>query len=357
MEHKGTASLETERLILRRFCASDAQAAYKNWTCDARVTRFMTWSPHESADITRKWIESSLERYNDPSYYHWAIVLKKTNEPIGSVSVVRLNDTAGCAEVGYCIGYDYWHKGYTSEALLAVEDFLFIDVGLNSVRAQHDVNNPHSGGVMNKCGMRFEGVLRRTGRSNSGICDLANYSITREEYLEAKAHGGVLRSEYNCGFSTGSKWFRLRAAGIIVEEGRVLFITNKLEDYLYSVGGAIHMGETAEDAVRREVFEETGEEYEIDRLAVIHENFFYETGGVLAGLDCHEVCFYFLMKPKGRVFYGKAGFNSFGEREDLVWLTPAELENKRAYPEFMARWLREMPEGIVHIVSDERISE
>lgn len=105
--------------------------------------------------------------------------------------------------------------------------------------------------------------------------------------------------EFDCGFTKDNKWFRYRAAAIIIEDGCVLFAGNELEDYFYSVGGAVHIGETAEDAVVREVYEETGICYEIDRLAVIHENFFCESSGSLTGLDCHEICFYYLMKPKG----------------------------------------------------------
>ena len=79
---------------------------------------------------------------------------------------------------------------------------------------------------------------------------------------------------YDCGFTKESNWFRYRAAAIIVENNCVLFATNEKEDYLYSIGGGVHMGEMAEDAVLREVFEETGVHYEIDHLAIIHENFF-----------------------------------------------------------------------------------
>lgn len=82
--------------------------------------------------------------------------------------------------------------------------------------------------------------------------------------------------EYDCGFQRDNNRFRYRAAAVIVEDGCVLFAGTEREDYLYSIGGAVHMGETAKDAVRREVFEETGVRYEIDRLAVIHENFFNE---------------------------------------------------------------------------------
>lgn len=80
--------------------------------------------------------------------------------------------------------------------------------------------------------------------------------------------------EYDCGFKKGNKWFRYRAAAIIVEDDCVLFAGNEVDDYYYSIGGGVHLGETSEEAVKREVFEETGVSYEIDHLAVIHENFF-----------------------------------------------------------------------------------
>ena len=70
------------------------------------------------------------------------------------------------------------------------------------------------------------------------------------------------------------------------------------DDYYYSISGAGHIGETAEDAVKREVMEETGIVYEIDHLAVIHENFFDENQGTLKGVDCHEIAMYFLVKPR-----------------------------------------------------------
>ena len=91
----------------------------------------------------------------------------------------------------------------------------------------------------------------------------------------------------DCGLKKDNKWFRYRAAAIIIEDECVLFVGNQSENYYYSVGGGVHVGEKAEDAVVREVFEETGVHYEVERLAVIHENFFNENSGSLKGLDCH----------------------------------------------------------------------
>ena len=104
--------------------------------------------------------------------------------------------------------------------------------------------------------------------------------------------------EHDCGFRKGNKWFRYRAAAIIVEDNCVLFAGNEVDDYYYSIGGGVHLGETSEEAVKREVFEETGVEYEVDRLAVIHENFFVGSSD-LQGVDCHEIDLYYMMKPKG----------------------------------------------------------
>ena len=69
---------------------------------------------------------------------------------------------------------------------------------------------------------------------------------------------------FDCGFKKENHQFRYRAAAIIVEDGCVLFAGNERDDYYYSVGGAVCMGEYAEDAVIREVYEETGVRYEID---------------------------------------------------------------------------------------------
>ena len=121
---------------------------------------------------------------------------------------------------------------------------------------------------------------------------------------------------YDCGFTRENNWFRYRAAAIIIEDDCILFVGNEVENYYYSVGGGVHMGESASDAVLREVYEETGIHYEIDRLAIIHENFFNQHEGSLKGLNCHEICFYFLMKPKGNQKLNSNSFTS-GHKEQM----------------------------------------
>ncbi len=181
LTHKGTQTIETSRLILRRAVLEDAEPMFRNWASDQEVTKFLTWPAHSNITVSETVLKSWLQEYEKESYYQWMIVLKELGEPIGSISVVNQRDDIAEAEIGYCIGKAWWHQGIMTEALTAVMDYLFDEVGMNRIEAKHDVNNPHSGGVMKKCGMRYEGTSRQSDRNNQGICDLVTYGILRSD--------------------------------------------------------------------------------------------------------------------------------------------------------------------------------
>ena len=147
----------------------------------------------------------------------------------------------------------------------------------------------------------------------------------------------------DCGFTRENKWFRYRAAAIIIEEGCVLFAGNEIDDYYYSIGGGVHVGETSEQAVKRE-------EYEIERLAVIHENFFNENQGTLKGMDCHEISMYYLMKPRGTKQLNSDSYSQ-GVRETMHWIPIKDLDKYKAFPTFLKEYLSNS--GIEHIITDE----
>lgn len=177
MEHKGTCRLETERLILRRFEEDDLDAMYRNWCGDDRTTRYLTWPTYASIDDGRAPLAQWLASYDDPAFYQWAIVPKTLGEPIGSISVVSMNPEVEQVEIGYCIGPAWWRQGYTSEALQAVIDFFFDEVGVRRIQSRHDPDNPGSGAVMRHCGLRYEGTLRGADRNNRGIVDVCVYGL------------------------------------------------------------------------------------------------------------------------------------------------------------------------------------
>lgn len=158
----------------------------------------------------------------------------------------------------------------------------------------------------------------------------------------------------DCCFTNEKNWFRYRAAGIVVEDGKVLFVTDKTLDYYYTVGGGVHMGEKAQECVCREMKEETGIDYEIDHLAVICENFFDGHGGIIDGLDCHCLELYFVMKSKGITDLVSESINADGNTEELVWIPIDKIEQYNIKPSFLQETIKEIINGdsVLHIVTD-----
>ena len=180
LTHKGTQTIETSRLILRRAVREDAEPMFRNWASDPEVTKYLTWPPHENIEVTKNLLVRWIGEYEKDDYYHWMIVLKETGEPIGSL-IASTVGRAQSAHIGYCIGKAWWHRSIMSEALQAVIEYLFDEVGYHRIEAMHDPNNPNSGRVMRKCGMKYEGTTHASDRNNQGICDADHYAILRSD--------------------------------------------------------------------------------------------------------------------------------------------------------------------------------
>lgn len=175
MEHKGTQTLQTERLRLRRFTPADAHDMYTHWANDAEVTQYLTWYPHQSEEETRQLLTLWAEAYEQPTTYHWAIELAGTL--IGDIAVVASSDNHASCEIGYCMGKDWWNNGYVTEAFRAVIGFLFDEVGYHRIVAKHDQRNPASGKVMLKCGLQYEGTHRDSQKVKGEYVTTVNYAL------------------------------------------------------------------------------------------------------------------------------------------------------------------------------------
>ena len=181
-DHKGTQTMETQRLILRKATRKDGEAMFRNWASDPDVTKYLTWPTHDNVEVSQWVVDSWIQGYEKDDFYQWMIVPKDLGEPIGTISVVAKHVDAGELELGYCIGKNWWHRGIMSETLEAVIDYLFAEVGARRITARHDMNNPNSGAVMKKCGMHCEGIVPAGDRNNQGICDVARYAILRSDW-------------------------------------------------------------------------------------------------------------------------------------------------------------------------------
>lgn len=183
LTHKGTVELTTRGLRLRRFRREDAQEMFDAWANDERVTAFLSWTPHQRVENTEALLDRWCGAYEQPDTYHWGIVYD--GRPVGSMAVMNFSQRDENCEVGYCIAHDCWGQGITAEALKEILRFLFEEVGFHRVMAKHDTENPNSGRVMQKGGMRPEGILRGFYKRHDGtFADAQVYGIAAEDWRE-----------------------------------------------------------------------------------------------------------------------------------------------------------------------------
>lgn len=187
MKNLGTKELETERLILRKFTLDDAKDMFNNYGSDSDTSKYLVWNTHKNIEDSISYIKDVLEKYKKDNFYCWGVVLKKTNALFGAISVIDLDIKNHTAEVGYCYGSKWWRNGYAAESFKRVIAFLFDEVGIETIYADHYLDNVASGRVMEKCGLKKEGILRkRMYDKNGNLSDLVSYSILKEEYLYSK---------------------------------------------------------------------------------------------------------------------------------------------------------------------------
>lgn len=177
---------ETERLLLRSIREDDAEQAFNSWCSDEEVCKYLPWSPHKNVEETKSFFKMFEEKNKEENNHEkvWAIVYKPDNKIIGTISCVSYEDKyAKRAELGYCIAREYWGKGITTESLKLIVPYYLFDLNTYRVQAIYDVLNPASGKVMEKAGLKFEGVLKGyRGTATANICDVAICGITQDEY-------------------------------------------------------------------------------------------------------------------------------------------------------------------------------
>ena len=150
----------------------------------------------------------------------------------------------------------------------------------------------------------------------------------------------------------GEGYLNIRVGAIIRKDGKLLMVGNDREDYYYSVGGRIQFGESAEQAVVREVLEETGCRMEIDRLGFVHEDYFYADSPDKLGKTVYELSFYFYMKVPEDFRPVCGSVTADNDREYLRWVSPEE--SRTIFPAFFRTELDKPAPGVRHIFTDER---
>ncbi|MBE7021824.1 MAG: GNAT family N-acetyltransferase [Ruminococcaceae bacterium] len=173
-------TITTERLVLRGFCEADLEQLHA-YCIKPDVGSHAGWKPHETIEDSKRILREFIT-----CGYIWAITERKSGRVIGSCGLhpdfKRMND--GARMLGYVLDDTYWGRGYMTEAAMALIRHGFQDMQLDIIGVYHFRDNMRSKRVIEKCGFRYEGVMRQARRLYDGrLVDDVCYSLTREEFL------------------------------------------------------------------------------------------------------------------------------------------------------------------------------
>lgn len=175
--------LETERLLLRCLNLNDAEDLFE-YASDPEVSKYNTWTVHQSLADTKHFLNTVVERYQNYELADWGIVHKADKKLIGTCGLANWIQDQRRAEIGYALSRKYWGQGYMPEAVHSVIAFGFRMMKLNRVEGRCTISNTASARVMEKVGMKFEGVLRQHLFAKGSFYDVKMYSILKEEWLD-----------------------------------------------------------------------------------------------------------------------------------------------------------------------------
>ena len=176
--------LETTRLILRPFAATDAPDVQRlAGAPEVADTTLNLPHPYMVSDA-EQWISSHADRLAFGSSVAYAVTRRTDGVVLGAISLMEISARDRRAELGYWLGVPFWNQGYMTEAADALVDYGFSQLNLNKITAAHFGRNLASGRVMQKIGMRQEGMQRRHVCKNGIFEDSVLYGLLAEEWAK-----------------------------------------------------------------------------------------------------------------------------------------------------------------------------
>ncbi len=179
---KSIPTIHTKRLTLRKIDMSDLADMYE-YSKDDEVTRFLLWESHKSIRHTAAYLKLLKKYYAKGLFYDWAVIERESGRMIGTCGFAKIDEVNRCAELGYVLNRKCWGRGYAQEAARAVMKIGFETLDLKRIEARFMTENKASARVMEKLGMRFEGVKRASLYVKGSFRDIGYYSILQEEFI------------------------------------------------------------------------------------------------------------------------------------------------------------------------------
>lgn len=177
----GTETVETERLVLRRFSFEDADSMIRNWVADDEVQFNYGEPSYKTKDEVNALLQKYIGGYESGYFFRWAIIEKLSGECIGQIAYFLVDTKNHFGEIEYCIGTGFQKRGYATEATKAVIDFGFDKIKFNKVQICVRPSNAPSKKVIEKCGFTHDGTLREYFYRNGKYEDRMYFSILRRE--------------------------------------------------------------------------------------------------------------------------------------------------------------------------------
>ncbi len=174
--------LRTPRLVLRRMVPEDARDMYE-YARRRDVTEYLTWYPHRDVRYTHDYLEYLEGRYAAGDFFDWAVTLRESGKMIGTCGYTSFDFEHDSGETGYVLNPEYRGHELIPEALHAVMKFGFEELLLNRIEAHYIVGNEASRRVMEKVGMRYEGISRGAMLIKGSYRDIGTCAVLREDFL------------------------------------------------------------------------------------------------------------------------------------------------------------------------------
>lgn len=192
-------TIETERILLRKMSLKDAKDMFE-YAQDSQASKYTGWYTHNSIQDTKLFLQYTINNYKNNQLSNWGIVQKAEQKFIGTAGFVDWNIEHAKAEIGYTLSRKYWGKGYMTEVVNAIIYFGFRTMMLNRIEARCVIENIASARVMEKVGMKYEGILRGCMFMKGKYRDLKMYSILKEEFSGKEYDSPIKISTRVCGF-------------------------------------------------------------------------------------------------------------------------------------------------------------
>ena len=175
---------ETARLIIRPYKNNDAKALLSVMN-DYNIYKTTYGIPHP-CDIhyVKRWIKFVTDNLSSGNSFEYAVIEKSSGIYLGNVGVINIDNISKRCDISYFINPHYWGYGYATEASAEMIKFAFLNLDMVRVGGMCMNINPVSARVMEKLGMKHEGVLRKYFCKDNNWIDASNYSILKEEFAE-----------------------------------------------------------------------------------------------------------------------------------------------------------------------------